>query len=391
MYNFDKFIPREGTHAYKLEFRKKVFGSDDVLPLWVADMDIETPREVADVIQQRSLHEIYGYTVRGSWFQQSIMDWQLRRHQWHVREEWIEYAPGVVPSLVIAIMAFTNPDDKVLIQTPVYPPFYSVVKDNNRELVTNPLVEENGKFFIDFDLFDKQTLDPKLKLFILCNPHNPISRVWTRDELLKIAGICIKNNVLIISDEIHSDLMLFDNKHIPIASLGDDIARNTITCMAASKTFNIAGFSTSYIITSNRKLMLEYRRVLMSLHLFTGNVFGAIATDAAYRYGESWLNALLQYLEVNVRYVQDFFNNYLPEVNVTDPQATFLLWLDFRKWDLLQPDLNNFMVDKAKVALNDGASFGENGKGFMRLNVGSPRLMIEDGLNRILRARKMKM
>lgn len=387
-YDFDKFIPREGTHAYKLEFRKKNFGREDVLPLWVADMDFEAPREVADVIQQRAMHEIYGYTVRGPWFQKSIINWLQKRHNWQVQEGWIEYSPGVVPSLVIAIMAYTNPGDKVLIQTPVYPPFFSVVKDNGRQLVTNPLVELNGEYSIDFDLLDKQTSDPDLKLFIFSQPHNPVSRVWTQDELLKIADICLKNNVLIVSDEIHSDLMLFGNKHISLASLSDEIAQNTITCMAASKTFNVAGFSTSYIIAQNRKLMLEYRRVLMALHMYTGNIFGAIATEAAYNYGEPWLNELLPYLENNIRFVQEFVHENMPEVKITDPQATFLLWLDFRAWNMTQKELRSIIVDKAKVGLNDGASFGEDGVGFMRLNVGSPKSMIEEGLNRILEAKK---
>ena len=387
MYNFDELIPREGTHSYKLEFRKKFFGREDILPLWVADMDIASPREVADIIQQRAAHEIYGYTVRGQWFQQAVIEWLKKRHNWNIQEGWIEYAPGVVPSLVIAIMAFTDPGDKVLIQTPVYPPFFSVVKDNSRELVTNPLIEKEGYYSIDFDLLDKQTSDPNLKLFIFSQPHNPVSRVWTKEELLKVAEICLKNNVLIVSDEIHSDLMLFGNKHIPLASLGDEIAQNTITCMAASKTFNIAGFSTSYIITPNRKLMLGFRRVLMALHLFTGNIFGAIATEAAYKYGESWLNELLLYLEGNVKLVQNFISSNMPEIKISDPQATFLLWLDFRNWQLSQPELKDLIINEARVGLNDGASFGEEGKGFMRLNVGSPKSMIEEGLVRILKAR----
>lgn len=390
-YNFNELIPREGTHAYKLEYRKKFFGRDDILPLWVADMDIAAPQEVATAIQERAAHEIYGYTVRGSWFQETIVDWMQRRHDWDVKPEWIEYSPGVVPALVISVMAYTNPGDKVLIQTPVYPPFFSVVTENGRQLVTNSLVETDGEYSIDFDLLDKQTSDPELKLFLFSQPHNPVGRLWTKEELLKLAEICLKNNVLIISDEIHSDLMLFGNRHIPLASLSDEIAQNTVTCMAASKTFNIAGFSTSYIITPNRKLMMEFRRVLMALHMYTGNIFGAIATDAAYKHGEPWLNELLTFLNDNVTFVRDFLKTNLPEIKLTDPQATFLLWLDFRAWKLPQTELKSFIVNKAKVGLNDGASFGQDGKGFMRLNVGSPRSMVEEGLNRILEARNKNM
>ena len=387
-YQFDTIIPREGTHAYKLELREKVFGTSDVLPLWVADMDFAAPPEVAEVIRERAQHAIYGYTVRGEWFQEAVTGWMQRRHQWAVDARWVEYAPGVVPSMVMAVMAYTQPADKVVIQTPVYPPFYSVVKDNGRQLVTNPLVETPTGYVMDFDLLEKQLSDPQVKLFLFCHPHNPVGRVWRRDELERLAALCLKYNVLMVSDEIHSDLILFGNRHIPLASLSPEVANRTITLNAASKTFNIAGFSTSYVIISNAELMAGYRKILTGLHMYTGHVFSGISLDAAYRLGEPWLTELLAYLENNVLAVRDFLSHHLPDVTFHQSEATFLLWLNFKSWGMTQSELKHFIIHQAKVGLNDGVSFGPDGEGFMRLNVGSPKALVLEGLERIAKARR---
>lgn len=382
-YSFDTIIPREGTHAYKLELREKVFGTADVLPLWVADMDFAAPPEVFEAINRRAQHGIYGYTVRGEWFQQAIAGWMQRRHNWGVPLDTIEYAPGVVPSMVMAVMAFTRPGDKVLIQTPVYPPFYSVVKENGRQLVTNPLLETANGYVMDFNLLEKQLSDPDVKLFLFCHPHNPVGRVWTRPELEQLAALCLRYDVLMVSDEIHSDLMLFGHRHIPLASLSDEVAQHTVTLNAASKTFNIAGFSTSYVIITNPELLATFRKSLTALHLYTGHVFSGIALQAAYAHGEPWLAELLAYLEGNVMAVRDFVEAHLHGVTFHLPQATFLLWLNFKQWGLTQADLKDFIIRKAKVGLNDGVSFGPDGQGFMRLNVGAPRALVMEGLERI--------
>jgi cystathionine beta-lyase len=389
VYSFDQIIPREGTHAYKLDLREKVFGNPDVLPLWVADMDFAAPPQVMNAIQQRAMHGIYGYTVRGDWFQQAIVGWMQRRHQWTVNPAWVEYAPGVVPSMVMAVLAYTQPGDQVVIQTPVYPPFYSVVRDNGRELITNPLLETSEGYVMDFDLLEQQLANPNAKMFFLCHPHNPVGRVWRRDELERLANLCLQYDVLMVSDEIHSDLILFGNHHIPLASLSAEVANRTITLNAASKTFNIAGFSTSYVVIPNAELMAQYRKVLTGLHLYTGHVFSGISLEAAYTHGEPWLNDLLLYLESNIAMVQDFLAKRLPEVTFHQPQATFLLWLDFRAWKMSQHELKHTIIHKANVGLNDGVSFGNEGQGFMRLNVGSPRALVLEGLERIAKARNV--
>ncbi len=383
MYDFNKIVDRQGTHAYKLELRKKIFGNPDVLPMWVADMDFETEPEIADAIKCRAEHAVMGYTIRGEWFQQSIVNWMSKRHQWRVETGWVEYAPGVVPSIVMAILAFTNPGDKILIQTPVYPPFFSVVKENNRELVCNSLVESKTGHIIDYDLLEKQLSDPLLKLFVLCHPHNPVGRLWSKDELQRMGELCLKHDVMIVSDEIHSDLVLFGHKHIPMASISSEIAKITITLMAPSKTFNIAGLATSYVIISNKKLMAAYRQILTSWHLFTGNVFGGIALAAAYEHGEPWLEELIKYLEGNVRAVQNFIADKMPEVKMVIPDATFLLWLDFRFLGMNQSELKDLIFNKAMVGLNDGSSFGVEGHGFMRMNVGCRQSIVNEALMRI--------
>lgn len=386
-YKFDTIIPREGTSAYKLELRGKVFGRSDVLPLWVADMDFAAPPEVALAIGQRASHPIYGYTVRGDWFNNCVTDWMLRRHQWKISPDWVEYGPGVVPQLVMAVNAFTEPGDKIIIQTPVYPPFYSVVKENGRQLVENPLLENDGLYSMDFNLLAQQAADPKTKMLILCQPHNPVGRLWTKGELQKLAEICLSNNVLMVSDEIHSDLMLYGHKHLPLATLSPEVADRTITLMAPSKTFNIAGFSTSFAIIENKQLMTGYRKALMAMHQYTGNVFGALALEAAYTHGEPWLNELLAYLQQNADRVFGFLNQHMPEVKASPIEATYLMWIDFRAWGLSQAKLRDVIYHKAGVGLNDGTSFGLNGAGFMRLNIGSPWALVEKGLTMIAEAR----
>lgn len=388
MYNFDLLIDRTGTQAYKLDLREKVFGNGSVIPLWVADMDFEPPKEVLEAIKERASHPIMGYSIRTNSFEESIAGWLMRWHQWRVEPSTIIFAPGVVPSLVVSILSFTNPGDEVVIQTPVYPPFFSVVNDNERRLVVNKLVNVDGRYEIDFKVLEEQFSRAECKMFILCNPHNPVGRVWSKVELLQLGELCVKYDILVVSDEIHADLVFFGNKHIPFASLSDELAQRTITCMAPSKTFNIAGLSTSFIQSENKRLLNDLRKKINGLQIHMGNLFGNIACETAYTHGYEWLKQLHQYIEANIEFVINYFATNMPEVKIWKPEATYLLWIDFSAWKLTQPELKQFLIFKAGVGLNDGLSFGEDGVGFMRLNVASSRVVVEKALELIYNARK---
>ncbi len=385
--NFDEIIDRSGTNSYKLELREKVFGKGDVIPLWVADMDFEPPYEVLEAIKYRATHPVMGYSIRTDSFEKSIAGWLMRWHNWSVEPSSIIFAPGVVPSLVVSILAFTQPGDEVVIQTPIYPPFYSVVNDNDRVLVNNRLNNVNGRYEIDFVSLEQQLSSVKCKMLLLCSPHNPVGRAWTKEELLRIGELCLKNNVLVVSDEIHADLVFFGNKHIPFASLSDEIAQITITTMAPSKTFNIAGLSSSFIQCNNKVLLHDLRKKINGLQIHMGNVFGNIALETAYNYGDEWLKQLHAYLEGNILFVIDFFAANMPEVRIWKPEATYLVWIDFTTWGFSQPELKDFLVNNAGVGLNDGTSFGDQGIGFMRMNVASSRVVLQTALQNILNAR----
>lgn len=387
LYNFDEIIPREDTNAFKLAYREMYFGVDDVLPLWVADMDFKAPPAVYKAIQERALHEVYGYTIRNEEFSGAIVNWLNKHQQWDIKNEWIEFSPGVLPSIMVAIHEFSEAGDGVIIQTPVYPPFYSIVSENDRTLIKNTLIETDGYYTIDFDLLEKQASDPKTKIFVFSNPHNPVGRAWKYDELKRVVDICIKHDVLIVSDEIHSDLCLFGNKHLVMANLFPEIKDRIITCMAPSKTFNIAGLSTAYAIIADEKLKNRFHKRLWAMQLHMGNLFGGIALEAAYNHGEAWLIDLKKYLEENALMVEAFIRDNMPEIGFVLPEATYLLWFDFRKWGLAPSKLRKAMIEIGKVGMNDGVSFGAEGAGFQRMNIGSPKSMIKDGLERMLKVR----
>ncbi|WP_439185523.1 MalY/PatB family protein [Carboxylicivirga taeanensis] len=387
MYDFDKHIERAGTNAYKLDLRQRYFGTDDVIPLWVADMDFAAPPAVQEAIQKRAAHEIYGYTIRKEEFTAAIADWCKYKHNWLVNESWIEYSPGVVPALAFSVLAFSAPGDGIIINTPVYPPFYSVIADNGRKVIKNSLVNTDGRYEIDFDLLERQAAQKDTTIFILCSPHNPVGRAWTREELLKIHEICSKHNVLVLADEIHSDLALFGHQHIPFASLNEAAAMNSISFMAPSKTFNIAGFSTSYVVASNPKLLEGYRATQNRLQLHMGHLFSGVALTAAYNHGREWLKDLSAYIEANINFVEQYLKENLPELHFYKPEATYLIWLNFKAWNLPQSDVKTFLIEKAKVGLNDGLSFGKEGEGFMRMNVASPRAVLQQALEQIKAAK----
>ena len=380
-YSFDEIIDRGGTACVKWDLRDKVFGNPDVLPMWVADMDFKTPDFITNAVIQRASHPVYGYSYRTEGYYTSIINWMKSHHGWTIERDWISFSPGVVPVLYMATLAFTEPGDKVLIQTPVYPPFFDAVQKNNRQLVFNPLILKNNRYEIDFEDLDQKL--PEVKMMIISNPHNPVGRVWTKDELLEIGRLCLKHKVLLISDEIHCDLVFNAYKHIPTASLSPAISDNTITCIASSKTFNTAGLSTSNVVTSNKVLQEKLDKVIQSVHIDSGNLFGSIASEAAYTHGEEWHKLLIGYLESSVNVIRTFLTEKLPAIKLIEPEGTYLLWLDFREVGMSQPDLVSFLIHKARLGLNDGTAFGTDGTGFMRINIGCPKSMLLEGLHRL--------
>ena len=380
-YNFDERIDRTQTNSIKYDGRKMFFGSADLLPLWVADMDFRTPDFIVDAVKKRAEHEIFGYTFRAESYNQSIVNWLKRRHNWEIKPEWISFSPGVVAGLTLAIEAFSNPGDGVIVQPPVYFPFFDSVKGTGREMIENPLRLENGRYY--FDLEDlKSKIRPTTRLLLLSNPHNPGGMAWNEKELTELAKICLENKILIISDEIHSDLIFDGFKHTPLAGISEEIAQNCVICMAPSKTFNTAGLTTSFLVIPNKRHFVAYERVMRLPHLHMGNIFGTVALEAAYTRGEEWLSQLIQYLQGNYTFLEQFFNDHLPEVKVMRPEATYLIWLDFSAFGLTDEVLNQKLIDNG-IGLNRGVQFGKQGSGYMRINIGCPRSILEEALIRI--------
>ncbi|WCT54957.1 PatB family C-S lyase [Paenibacillus kyungheensis] len=386
---FDRTIARIGTSSEKWDALRKHFGTDDVIPLWVADMDFAAPLPVQEAIQQRMEHGVLGYTVRTNQYHQSIVNWMERRHQWSIDQDWIVFTPGVVSALNFAVETYTEPGDKVIIQTPVYPPFYSVVKGHGRELVENPLIQDsNGDYLMDFEHLES-VLDEHVKMLILCNPHNPIGRVWTRNELEQLERLCAKWNIIVVSDEIHGDLVHEPHSHIPYASLSESARNRSIICTAPSKTFNIAGLNTSNIIIPNEQLRNAFALKINQFGIGQINVFGAVATEAAYTHGQEWLQQCMEYTYRNMEYVQQYIAEHLPELSVRLPEATYLLWIDCSQLQMEQLELVSFLLDQAKIALNDGNAFGTTGQGYMRMNVACSRSLLEEAMGRLHNAIKV--
>jgi len=384
-YNFNEIIPREGTNCIKYDAREWLFKTNDVLPLWVADTDFRTPDFIAEAIKKRAEHEIYGYTFKPDSYFDAVIGWMKRRHNWTIEKEWISSSPGVVAGLTLAIETFSKPGDGVIVQPPVYFPFFESVKGTKRKMVENPLKIENSRYTLDFeDLRSK--IDKNTRLLLLCNPQNPGGMVWTQNELEKLAEICLENNIIVISDEIHSDLVFTGNRHIPFATLSEETAKNSVICMAPSKTFNVAGLASSLVIIPDKTKKARYERALNVGHLGMGNIFGSVALEAAYSNGDKWLNQLLDYLWENYLFLENFITKNLPKVKVMKPEATYLIWLDFREYGMNDEELMQFTVEKAKVGLNNGGRFGTGGDGWLRLNIGCPRSVLEEGLNRLKEA-----
>ena len=381
-YDFDKIINRADTNCVKYDLRQQVFGNTDVLPMWVADMDFETPDFVRQAVIERAEHPVYGYHFKDRPYFESIAGWLKRRHQWEVPTEWMSFTPGVVCGFTMAVMAFTQPGDEVIIQPPVYPPFHHAVSSHGRKLVYNTLVDRGEGYEINFDQLAEQA--KTAKMLILCNPHNPVGRCWTRNELLLLGEICIKNHVLVISDEIHCDLVLPGYKHTPFATLGHQYAMNCITFHAASKTFNLAGLATSTAIIPNEYLRKTYVAYVEDMEAHLGNIFGKVATQTAMNQGDEWLAQLLDYVQGNIDYVADFLTTNLPKVKFHKPQATYMMWLDFNGYGLSEEELWHKMTQEANLGFNRGKDFGEEaGSGFFRINLACPRATVEEAMRRL--------
>jgi cystathionine beta-lyase len=384
-YDFDRIIDRRGTASYKWDQSEKLFGREDILPLWVADMDFEAPREVVEAIKKRAELGIYGYTFRPESYYEAVSGWLSRRHGWSVRHEWITSSPGVVPALSMIVLANTQPGDGVILQSPVYYPFYDVIKMNGRVVVDNPLILENGRYSIDFDLLERQAQEGA-KLLLLCSPHNPGGRVWTRDELQRIGEICLKHGVLVVADEIHHDLVFRGHRHTPFASISEAFADISFTCIAPSKTFNLAGLQAASVIIPNDELRRKYNYLLKTLSIHMESYFGLTAVESSYNYGEEWLEQLIDYVEGNLNTLIRFVEDNLPEIKVIKPEGTYLAWMDCRAVSEDPQELKKLMFDKAGVAFSEGSVFGKQGAGFLRVNLGCPRSILEDALERFAKA-----
>lgn len=378
---FDRRIDRKDTGSVKWELTKELFGEDNLLPMWVADMDFAPPREVIEAIQKRAEHPIYGYTFVPETTATAICTWLKKRHDWQVKSNWILYANGVVAAISTAIQSFSNPGDKIMIHTPVYTPFFEMIKKNDRIVFHSPLLLNEDSYEIDFDNMENG-LKTGVRLLILCNPHNPVGRVWSKSDLLKIGELCEKYDCLILSDEIHSDLIV-KGKHIPIASISKTLANRVITFVSPSKTFNLAGLQASAVIIENENLRKKFKEMSERQGFFTLNTFGITAMENAYRYGEEWLEQLLDYLRDNISVTEQYLNKHLPEITFIRPEGTYLIWLDCRNLHLDEIKLVKRLIEKGKVALETGSKYGAEGIGFMRMNIACPRSLLLDGLERI--------
>ena len=385
MWNFDEPVAREGSDCIKYDRREEIFGVKDVIPMWVADMDFNTPDFVVESLRKRLEHQIYGYSFRPEAYYLSIIEWIKARHNWTVEKEWISFCPGIVPALNFCTLAFTQPGDSIIVQPPVYFPFFSAAESHGRNLINNKLTESDGRYYMDFNSLIAG-IDGKTKMIFISNPHNPVGRVWTPEELNTLAEICLKNNILIISDEIHCDLVLPGFTHTPLASLSEKIADNTVTLIAPSKTFNLAGLSTSSVIISNPDLRKAFNKVVDNLHIGGGNVFGTVASIAAYTHGHKWLDSLLDYIDHNIEFVKDYCREMIPEIIPVQPEATYMIWLDCRKFAMTGKELQDFFIKKAGVGMNEGATFGAGGEGFMRMNLGTTHQTVMKAMEQIEKA-----
>ncbi|MGN6715016.1 MalY/PatB family protein [Anaerocolumna jejuensis] len=386
LYDFEKKLDRKDTNSVKWSFIGEYTGVNDALPLWVADMDFETVPEIKEELSRRAEHGIYGYTARTDSYYRELIDWLERRQGFRVKQEWITHSSGVVNAIYNSIYALSDEEDGVIIQPPVYHPFARAVTLTRRKLLLNPLVLKGGRYGMDYEGLEKILKAGGARLLILCSPHNPVGRVFTAEELALLGKLCIHYGVTVISDEIHSDFIYGGHTFVPFASVSEELEQNSIICTAPSKTFNLAGLSTSNIIIPNKALKSRYDSYCEARGLKSYNIFGALAAETAYRYGEAWLEELLGYLEENRNFAVTYFKTYLPEIKVILPEGTYFLWVDFRNLNYNKEELEEFLIKEARLWLNQGYIFGKEGEGYARINLACQKSTLEEALNRLLKA-----
>ncbi len=378
---FDEIINRKDTDCVKYDALNNYFGHDDLQPLWVADMDFKTPDVVNEAIIKRAQHGIYGYAKASTKTFNLVKQWMEKRHNWEIETSWITFINGVVPAYSAALEAFSNEGDEIIVQTPVYFPLFNSVKANKRKLITNPLKEKNGYYTMDLEDL-KSKITSKTKIMVLCSPHNPVGRVWDKEELEALANICLKNNLMIISDEIHADLVF--KKFTSIASISEKISNITLTLNSAGKTFNVAGLNCAYAISQNQDILKTFEKEIKKREIHSINVFGYTALESAYESGEAWLEELLVYLKNNITFTKDYLKNNNSKIDFFEPEATYLLWLNFKNYSISHDKVKQKLLEESKIALNDGRAFGAEGKGFFRLNYALPQKNLEKALSRIV-------
>jgi cystathionine beta-lyase len=387
MYDFDKIIDRRGTHSLKYDFAPRRGKPDDILPFWVADMDFASPPAVLDALSQRVRHGVFGYSDNADeGYYNAISRWYEKRFGWKTRPEWLVKTPGVVYAICTAIRTLTRPGDAVLFQQPVYYPFEGSVRINDRRPVVNPLIYEDGRYRMDLELMERQIKDEQVKLFILCSPHNPVSRVWTKEELAAVGRLCARYGVYVIADEIHGDFVFPGHTHHVFASLDPDFAELCILCTAPTKTFNLAGLQISNIFIPNEKIRHAFIREIKRTGYSQPNVMGLLACQAAYEQGEEWLDELLKYLSGNLSLLRSFLDERFPYASLVEPEGTYLAWLDFHASGLSDQELNDILLNKARLWLDEGAMFGAGGEGFQRINFACPKSLLIEGLERMEKA-----
>ena len=385
-YNFDEIVDRKNTDSLKYDFAIERGKPEGILPLWVADMDFKTPPEVIEALIEKSNHGIFGYTESKNDYFEVLQDWFQNNFSWKIEREWLVKTPGIVYAICTAIRALTNKGDAVIIQQPVYYPFSESVLINERKLVVNELVYSEGKYTIDFDDFEKKIIENNVKMFILCNPHNPVGRVWSMDELVRLGDICINHDVLVVSDEIHADFIYPGFKHYIFADLKPEFSKISITCTAPSKTFNLAGLQISNIFIPNREIKHRFKAEIVKSGYSQLNTMGITACKAAYSYGIEWLHELKEYLLGNLNLVRSFVAEKLPQLKLIEPEGTYLIWLDFNKLGLNEKQLEDLIINKAGLWLDAGTMFGQGGEGFQRINIACPRIILEKALNQLEQA-----
>jgi cystathionine beta-lyase len=386
-YDFDVIINRRGTGSAKWDRAEQLFNVKGIIPMWIADMDFKSPDPIIKALKKTTERGIFGYTTVPDSYYEAVISWMKKRHQWDIQRDWIVLTPGVVPALRLLVKAFTQPGDQVIVQTPVYNPFFDAIKGNGCEILDNPLRLKGQQYVMDLSDLE-QKITARTKMIILCSPHNPISRVWTKNELKKLGDLCTRNNILIVSDEIHGDLVYHGFKHMPFPTVSPKFTDKVIVCTAASKTFNLPGLRTSNIIISNPDLKKQFTAVMRNCGMSAPNMFGITATEAAYRYGGSWLEQLLDYLQGNIDFFQQFAAERIPGLKIIQPQGTYLLWLDFRNCGIKPDRLGTCVREDARVGLEAGIQFGCKEDGFERMNIACPRVTLSRALHRIEKAVK---